>query len=214
MAHVTLGTERKVMVVASLAYPVTGTLVRCAFHVAFFCECLLSIFIKFKWRFQSRFGCFLLCFTGVNLQCFKPQRLLVFVQFRRRFLGLSLDEVRRLASQVLGSLRLLAPVALLPPLEIIVLAFRALPASLGELKVPFRFLVPCLLTQFVRRYVRRRCARLRRRHCRRFRLLAVRFPFCRRFLQWRFFLYLEIDPIHICLQLVQVCCAVEFVVRS
>lgn len=59
------------------------------------------------------------------------------MQFEGCFFGISLDEMCGFSCDVLGSPGFLAPVALLSPLEIIVLAFRALPASLRELKCPF-----------------------------------------------------------------------------
>ena len=49
-------------------------------------------------------------------------------------LVLGLEYVTGLANLVRGSLRLLAPIAVLSPLEVVVVAFRALPPSLRELE--------------------------------------------------------------------------------
>ena len=150
------------MVVAPLADPVACPLM-CPLRVRIL-EQLLAIFVEFERRFQSGVGrsWLVLCFGRVDLESLESHGLLVLVKLEGRLLGVRLDEVRWLASQVFGGLRLLAAVALLSPFEIVVLAFRALPTSLWELEVPFRFLVWCLFAQFVWRYFRRRRAHLRR----------------------------------------------------
>jgi len=150
------------VVVAPLADPVACSLV-CPLRVRIL-EQLLAIFVEFERRFQSGVGRsrLVLCFRRVDLESLESHGLLVLVKLERCLLGVRLDEVRWLASQVFGGLRLLAAVALLSPFEIVVLAFRALPASLWELEVPFRFLVWRLFAQFVWRYFRRRRTDLRR----------------------------------------------------
>ena len=60
---------------------------------------------------------------------------LIFVQFERRFIALSLDCVQRLPNEVLHGLWFSASIAFLSSPEIIILTHRALPATLRELKI-------------------------------------------------------------------------------
>lgn len=105
--------------------------------------------------------------------------------------------------RVLCRFRLFAPIALLSSLEIIVLTFWALPTTLRELKVPFRFLESWFFSQLIRRLVRRRCTYFRWCHNRRLRLLTISL-YRRLILQWRLILNLKINPVHVLLQLVQI----------
>lgn len=50
-------------------------------------------------------------------------------------MAIGFDKMLWLAGQILHGLRFLTPVAFFPPLEVIVLTFGALPATIGKLEV-------------------------------------------------------------------------------
>ena len=113
VAHIAVGSEGKVMVAAAFAYPVTGSLVRCFF--LFFCcewhrrkpafqrftcclgglECTLLPFTPFCGRSQVSINFKILKFTALlhlNSLQFQPGR---------RILLLGLEQMKRLASEIL-----------------------------------------------------------------------------------------------------------------
>jgi len=154
VAHVTVGAEGEIVVVAPFAHPVTGSLMRSL--LLFFCRQRHSCEPSFQW-FPRSLGCIEGRFCSldplggrgrgqisVNLQILKFTVLLhldpLQLQTGRGILRLiTLQQVKGLARQILLCSYLLASVAFFSALEIVVLALRAFPSTIWELEGSLSF---------------------------------------------------------------------------
>jgi len=150
MAHVAVLSEWEVVVVASLANPITRSFVS---SLGLLEGCLDSLLIKFeRWFAKSFCWCLISRFRllGVNLKTLDLHCFPLLLKFEWWLFLISLH-MNWLSSRVLDCLRLLASIALFSALKVIILTFRALPTALWELELSLtRFLSFLKMTLFTR----------------------------------------------------------------
>jgi len=195
LTHIAVSSEWEVVIVASLAYPISSSLMS-SFR---FLEALLVLMIQlecwgfvqsFSWCFISGFRLLSLYLKTLNLHSFP-----LFLELIWWLLVFTLH-MNWLSSCVLRGLWFFTPIAFLSPFKVVVLTFRTLPTALWEFEISLRFFQRTFLTRFIWRNAW--CALWFRWSLSRVRLFVAVLDFITAgLLDWSWLVNLKIDPCHI-----------------